>query len=132
MNVFFETSADPLRTLTADALATVSVQLAGGRLVAEDAPENPGSSMVEYPLEKLIEKAEEIDVYVAQLGGMNKVVSVEDIVSRPGYAAIRAVREGRVLVIDEKLVASPTFRQMEGIELLKEVFDAARNRGEGD
>ncbi len=126
VSVFFETSADPLRTLTPDALAAVSVSLAGGVLVTDDAPENPGSSMVEYPVEKLIEKADQIEVYVAQLGGMNKTVALEDIYSRPGYLAIRAVQNGHVLVIDEKLVASPTFRQLEGIELLSSLFSAAR------
>lgn len=126
VKVFFEASADPLRTLTPTALAAVSVHLAGGELAAHDADENPGSSMVEYPVEKLLEKAEEIDVYVAQSGGMNKTVTEADVYSRPGYQAIRAVREGRVLVIDEKLVASPTFRQLEGVELLAEAFDAAR------
>jgi len=126
VNVFVETSADPLRTITPDALAAVSITLAGGISVADDAPDNPGSSMVEYPIEKLIEKADSIDVYVAQSGGMNKQVSEADIYSRPGYMAIRAVRNGFVLVIDEKLIASPTFRQIEGIELLTEMFDAAR------
>lgn len=126
VQVFFETSADPLRTLTPEALASTSVALAGGVLVADDAPENPGSSMVEYPVEKLIEKADRIEVYVAQLGGMNKTVTLEDIYARPGYTAIRAVQNGHVLVIDEKLVASPTFRQLEGIELLAEAFAAAR------
>ena len=127
VRVFFETSADPLRTLTADALAVTSVTLAGGVLVTDDAPENPGSSMVEYPIEKLIEKSHLIDVYVAQLGGMNKLVTLEDICSRPGYAAIKAVQNGHVLVIDEKLVASPTFRQLDGIELLARIFSAARS-----
>ena len=127
VRVFFETSADPLRTLTSESLASVSVALAGGELVTGDAPENPGSSMVEYPVEKLIEKADDIEVYVAQVGGMNKLVTEEDICARPGYMAIRAVQNGFVLVIDEKLVASPTFRQIEGIELLAEVFDRARD-----
>ena len=126
VNVFVETSASPLRTLTADALALVNVTLAGGQSVACDAPENPGSSMVEYPIEKLIEKGEQIDVYVAQLGGMNKLVTLSDILTRPGYMAIRAVREGHILIIDEKLIASPTFRQLEGIELLTEIFDKCR------
>ena len=126
VQVFFETSADPLRTLTPEALAATSVALAGGILVTDDAPENPGSSMVEYPVEKLIEKAESIQFYVAQLGGMNKTVTLEDICSRPGYAALTAIRKGHVLVIDEKLVASPTFRQLDGIELLAEAFAAAR------
>ena len=126
VQVFFETSADPLRTLTPEALAAASVALAGGVLVTDDAPENPGSSMVEYPIEKLIEKADRIEVYVAQLGGMNKTVTLEDIYSRPGYTALSAVRSGHVLVIDEKLVASPTFRQLDGIELLAEAFAAAR------
>ncbi len=126
VKVFVETSADPLRTLTPDALAAVNVALAGGELIAVDAPENPGSSMVEYPVEKLIEKADQIDVYVAQKGGMNKLVTLEDIYSRPGYLAIKAVRNGQILIIDEKLIASPTFRQLDGIELLAQAFDAAR------
>lgn len=126
VKVFVETSADPLRTLTPDALAAVNVALAGGELIAADAPENPGSSMVEYPVEKLIEKADQIDVYVAQKGGMNKLVTLEDIYSRAGYLAIKAVQRGHVLIIDEKLIASPTFRQFDGIELLAQVFDAAR------
>ena len=126
VQVFFETSADPLRTLTSDALASVNIALAGGVPVTDDAPENPGSSMVEYPVEKLIEKADRIEAYVAQLGGMNKTVTIEDIYSRPGYSAIRAVQSGHVLVIDEKLIASPTFRQLEGIELLASLFSAVR------
>ncbi len=130
VRVFFETSADPLRTLTPEALAATSVALAGGELVTDDAPENPGSSMVEYPVEKLIEKADQIEVYAAQLGGMNKTVTYEDILTRPGYMAIRAVQNGHVLVIDEKLVASPTFRQLDGVELLAEAFTAARDSRE--
>lgn len=126
VRVFVETTADPLRTLTDTALAAVNVRLAGGELVTDDAPENPGSSMVEYPIEKLLEKGEMIEVYVAQLGGMNKRVTEADIYTRAGYMAIRAVRDGHVLVIDEKLIASPTFRQLEGIELLAEVFNRAR------
>jgi len=130
VKVFFETSADPLRTLTPEALAATSGALAGGGLVTGDAPENPGSSMVEYPVEKLIEKADQIEVYAAQLGGMNKTVTYEDILTRPGYMAIRAVQNGHVLVIDEKLVASPTFRQLDGVELLAEAFAAARDSRE--
>ena len=126
VSVFVETSADPLRTLTSGALASVNIALAGGALVTDDAPENPGSSMVEYPVEKLIEKADHVEAYVAQLGGMNKAVTPEDICSRPGFSALRAVQNGHVLVIDEKLIASPTFRQLEGIELLAEFFSAVR------
>lgn len=132
VSVFVETSADPLRTLTADSLAAVSVALAGGRLVSDDADENPGSSMVEYPVEKLIEKADQVEVYVAQLGGMNKAATVEEICERPGYSALAAVQKGFVRVIDEKLIASPTFRQLEGIEQLAELFDEARSAREGE
>lgn len=126
VSVFVETSADPLRTLTADALAAVNVRLAGGELIASDVDENPGSSMVEYPIEKLIEKADRIDVYIAQKGGMNKAVTLEDIYCRPGYLAIKAIQNGHILIIDEKLIASPTFRQLDGIELLSEIFHTAR------
>jgi iron complex transport system substrate-binding protein len=35
---------------------------------------------------------------------------------RPGYGTIKAIQDKRVLYIDEKLVSSPTFRYLEGVQ----------------
>jgi iron complex transport system substrate-binding protein len=42
----------------------------------------------------------------------------QDVAARPGFAAIRAVAEGRVEVVDGDLVTRPGPRIVEGLELL--------------
>ena len=42
--------------------------------------------------------------------------SVEAILAEPGFSAIRAVREGRILLVEEELVSRPTLRLLEGID----------------
>ncbi|MEG0768098.1 MAG: ABC transporter substrate-binding protein, partial [Clostridia bacterium] len=121
--LFFECTADPLRTLTRDALAAETVRLAGGELIGSlEAPENPGSSMTPYPIEKLLEQGDSVAMYVAQRGGMNPSVTEEEIRARPGYQAIAAVREGHLLILEEKLISSPVFRQIEGARALQKAM----------
>ena len=49
-------------------------------------------------------------------------VTVEEIRAEPGFAVIRAVREGRVLLVDEALVSRPTMQLLEGIETLRRLL----------
>jgi iron complex transport system substrate-binding protein len=45
---------------------------------------------------------------------MNRV-SREMIEAEPGFQAIKAVREGKIFLIDEELVSRPTMRLLDGI-----------------
>jgi len=121
--VFFESTEKECRTITKDSMAAKAIEFAGGVNIAEDAePVSEGSSIASYGLEKVVEKGDEIDVYVAQKGAMNTNSSPESISARPGFSAIKAVKEGRIYIIDEKLVSSPTFRFEQGIEELARMF----------
>ncbi|BBB91009.1 MAG TPA: ABC transporter substrate-binding protein [Methylomusa anaerophila] len=117
--VYFESTATEYRTITNDSMTAVLLKLAGGINVAADATMiKEGSSIATYGVERLLMKADEIDVYLAQRGPMNAGISVENIVKRPGFDKIKAVREGQVYIIEESLVSSPTFRLAAGAEEL--------------
>jgi iron complex transport system substrate-binding protein len=112
--VFFEATERETRTVSAGSFPALAIEIAGGINIAAGAkPAAPGSSIAPFGAEKLLLHAEEIDAYIIQRGAMNAggIAPAE----RPGYHAIRAVQNNRVLSIDEKLVSSPTFRYLDGV-----------------
>jgi iron complex transport system substrate-binding protein len=113
--VFFESTERETRTVSAGSFPALAVEIAGGVNIAAGAkPSAPGSSIAPFGAEKLLLHGEEIDVYIIQRGPMN--AGGGDPASRPGYHAIKAVQNKRVLYIDEKLVSSPTFRYLRGVQ----------------
>ncbi|HWR38181.1 MAG TPA: ABC transporter substrate-binding protein [Patescibacteria group bacterium] len=121
--VYFETTATEYRTVTADSLPALLLQQAGGINVAADAtPLKGGSSIAAYGTERLLLKGADIDVYLAQKGPMNPGITPVAVKARPGFDKIKAVREGQVFLIDEKLVSTPTFRLADGAEELAKLL----------
>lgn len=117
--VYFEATATEYRTITAESMPGKVLTLAGGINAAADAqPLKAASSIAAYGSERLLMKAGEIDVFLAQRGPMNPGVTPEAIKQRPGFDKIKAIREGQVYIVDEKLVSSPTFSLSEGVEKL--------------
>lgn len=129
VRVYFESTEKEYRTVTKDSMAARVIEIAGGVNIADDAvPVSETSSIASYGLEKIIEKGDKIDVYVSQSGAMNAGGNPHSISIRPGFSAIKAVKENRIYNIDEKLVSSPTFRYAKGIMelarmLYPEIFD---------
>ncbi|WP_425059193.1 Vitamin B12-binding protein [Sporomusa carbonis] len=121
--VYFEATATEYRTITPDSMPGTVLKLAGGINIAADAqPLKTGSSIAAYGSERLLMKAEDIDVFVAQRGPMNPGVTPDSITQRPGFDKIKAVRDGKVYIVDEKLVSSPVFRLAEGVEQLAKII----------
>lgn len=115
-SVFFESTETNIRTTTPASMAGQAITLAGGINAASDAvPAEDGGTIAEYGIEKVLEKADDIDVYVSQRGAMNSGGSLESIAERDGYDVIKAVKDGRVYTINEKLISSPTFRYVKGV-----------------
>jgi iron complex transport system substrate-binding protein len=113
--VFFESTEAETRTISEGSFPALAIEIAGGVNIAAGArPATPGSSIAPFGAEKLLLHAGEIDAYVIQRGSMNSGRGV-DPAARPGYHAIKAIQDNRVLYIDEKLVSSPTFRYLEGV-----------------
>lgn len=123
VKVYFESTENEYRTITEDSMAARAISLAGGINIAKDAkPLREGTSIASYGAEKILEKAEEIDVFVSQRGAMNSGGDEDSISNRPGFHAIKAVREGRIYTINEKFVSSPTFRFAKGVQELARMF----------
>lgn len=114
--VFFESTEVNIRTVSEGSMPDRAIEFAGGLNLAEGAaPMTEGSSIAEFGEERVLEHAEEIDVYISQRGAMNAGGNLISIGERAGYETIKAVREGRVYLINEKLISSPTFRYYKGI-----------------
>ncbi|MDR3114120.1 MAG: ABC transporter substrate-binding protein [Treponema sp.] len=115
--VFFESTAAENRTVSPSSLPAYAITVANGINIAAAAePVSRGSSIALYGAEKLLEHADTIDVYIVQQGAMNRAKTMEDLRKRPGFSTIKALRENKVLFIDEKIISSPTFRYTEGVK----------------
>ena len=112
--VYLEAIHDKMKTFTPDAMAAVVLEAAGGINVARDAPQVRRTNLAFYGKERLLSKGEEIDVYLAQFGAMNRP-TIEMIRKEPGFHIIKAVRENEIYLIDEAIISRPTPRLLLGI-----------------
>jgi iron complex transport system substrate-binding protein len=112
--VYFEAIHDKMRTFSPEAIAMFVLTKAGGINVASDAVPRRNTNIADYGKERILSRAGEIEVYLAQSGTMNRITP--DIIEKePGFAAIWAVRNHQVHVVDELLVSRPTLRLLNGI-----------------
>ncbi|MBT8345611.1 MAG: ABC transporter substrate-binding protein [Desulfofustis sp.] len=119
--VYFESIHSRMRTFSPESISIFCLTTAGGINVAEDAVSRRGTNIAGYSKERILARAEEIDVYLAQFGRMNRI-SVEQIAEEPGFRALKAVRSGQVYLIDEHLVSRPTPRLLEGIRMIHKIL----------
>ena len=119
--VYFESIHSRMRTFAPESISIFCLTTAGGINVAGDAVSRRGTNIAGYSKERILAKAEEIDVYLAQSGRMNRI-SVEQIINEPGFRAIKAVRSGRIYLIDEYLVSRPTPRLLQGIKTIHQLL----------
>lgn len=116
MTVYFESSENDYKTVTADSMPAKAIEYAGGINIASDVkPIKEGSSIAPYGIEKILENAENIDVFISQRGVMNAGGNYHSIVIRPGFDTIKAVQDDKVYVINQKIISSPTFRYYKGV-----------------
>ena len=123
IGVYFESSDREYKTVTEASMAAYAINLAGGSNIASDAvPIEEGSSIAIYGTEKIIERADDIDVYVTQRGVMGAGGNTHSIAIRPGFDVIKAVKNDRVYEINQKIISSPTFRFTKGVKALQRAF----------
>jgi len=119
--VYFEAIHAKMKTVAPESIAAFALAAAGGINVAADAESVRETNIAAYGKERILARAEEIDVFLAQRGRMNPV-SQDDIASEPGFALIRAVRLGRIHLVDEEIVSRPTPRILDGIRQIAAVL----------
>ena len=112
--VYFEAIHSKMKTFSPSSIAIFALKTAGGINVADDAQARRETNIAAYGKEHILSHAEEIDVYLAQRGAMNHA-KVRRIKEEGGFSAIKAIREGKIYIIDEKIVSRPTMRLLDGI-----------------
>jgi iron complex transport system substrate-binding protein len=112
--VYFEAIHGKMKTFSPDSMAVFALEAAGGLNVAGDAQPVRDTNIAAYGKERILARASEIDVFLAQYGTMNQP-TIELIKSESGFKAIQAMKTGQVYIIDERLVSRPTLRLLDGI-----------------
>lgn len=112
--VYFEAIHSKMKTFAPDSMAIFALTTAGGINAAADADQVRDTNIASYGAERLLSKANAIDLFLAQQGRMNPITE-QTIYDEPGFGAIKAVKERQVFLIDEALVARPTLRMIDGI-----------------
>jgi iron complex transport system substrate-binding protein len=119
--VYFEAIHSKMKTFSPDSMPIFALQTAGGINLAADATPVRGTNIAAYGTERILSHAAELDVYLAQRGVMNRV-SRHTIITAPGFAALKAVRENAVFLVDESIVARPTPRLLLGIAAIGRIL----------
>jgi len=112
--VYFEAIHSKMKTFSPSSIAIFVLESAGGINIADDAKAVRGTNIAAYGKERILSHANEIDIYLAQRGAMNRA-SVKRIMEEGGFGAIKAVRDGKIYIIDETIVSRPTLRLLDGI-----------------
>lgn len=116
--VYFESIHSKMKTFDPSAISVFALDAGGGRNIATDASGRNDSNIAPYGKERLLAKAESIDIFLSQVGRMNRV-TLEEIYNEPGFQLIKAVRTKSVYLIDEELVSRPTMRLLAGIRKIQ-------------
>lgn len=113
--VFIEAIHGRVKTFTTDSIPIWLLELAGGRNVAADAkPTAPGLMVADYGPERLLSKADEVDIFISQEGVMNPG-TLKQLKARDIYRPLKAFVTGRVYKIDESILSRPTPSLLEGL-----------------
>ena len=112
--VYFESIHKRMKTFAPGSIAIFVLESAGGINVAADATQVRKTNIAAYGKEHILAKAGVIDVFLAQKGRMNPV-TVAMIKAEPGFQVIKAVKNNRIYLVDEKLVSRPTMGLLQGI-----------------
>lgn len=125
--VYFSAIHAKMKTFTKTSIGIFILETAGGINIAHDAYQVRNTNIADFGKEKLLSRGEDIDIFLSQQGRMNPVTQ-NVIMEEPGFQAIRAVREGKVYLIEGQLVSRPTMRILEGIEKIHNMFFAKKRK----
>jgi iron complex transport system substrate-binding protein len=119
--VFWQVYNDPLITAGPQTFIGQLIELAGATNIFADASED-------YPQISAEAVAERDPVVILGPASQREALVTEQIAVRPGWAELRAVRDGRIYLLDEDIVSRPGPRLADALEqvataLYPEAFD---------
>lgn len=116
-HVYFEAIHSKMKTFSPTSISIFALEMAGGINIAADAESVRDTNIAQYGKEKILAKANGIDLFLAQSGRMNQVTE-ETIRNEPGFSAIKAIQNNQIFFIDETIASRPTLRLLAGIEAI--------------
>lgn len=119
--VYFEAIHSRMKTFTHNSMAIFALEAAGGINIADDASSVRGTNIAYYGKERILSKADQIDVFLSQNGTMNQP-TIPMIKNEPGFGVIKAVKNDRVYIVDEKIVSRPTMNLLKGVQVIGEIL----------
>jgi len=119
--VYFQAIHTRMKTFTPGSMPIFALETAGGINVAADARASRDTNIAVYGKEQLLEKAGQIDFFLAQNGIMNPVQK-EQILNEPGFQIIKAIKNKQVFLIDENIVSRPVPRLYVGIVTIGKIL----------
>ena len=119
--VYFEAIHSQMKTFAPSSIAMFVLESAGGVNIATDADRMRETNIAAYGKERILAKAQQIDLFLAQSGRMNPV-SVDDIAREPGFSVIKAVHERQIFLVDEEMVSRPTMGLLNGIAFVRSLL----------
>jgi iron complex transport system substrate-binding protein len=123
VKVFLETSEIEYDTILPNSFAAKAMELAGGTNIAGDASKvDDRVPIASFGKEKLLDNADNIDIYLSQRGGTFSGGNTHSILIRPGFDKIKAVKNMDIHNIHERLVFHPTLRYIKGVKELCRIF----------
>ncbi len=124
--VFLETWSAPLSTVGGDTFVDELIRAAGGRNVAADL----GKGYFAPAVESVIRRDPQA-IVITRMGDEG-AAAAHALAGRPGWAGVRAVREGRIWAdIDPDWLLRPGPRLVRGLEALRARLDEVRAANEG-
>lgn len=110
---FLEIYSEPLMTAGSGTFIDDMITIAGGENIGAEA----GSGFPNFSTEVLVQK--DPVVYIADSGSMSEP---GDISKRAGFSELTAVKDGRVYVIDDSVIARPGPRLAQGLQELAKMI----------
>ena len=110
---FLEIYSKPLMTAGSDTFIDDMITIAGGENIGAQA----GSGFPNFSTEVLVK--DDPQVYIADSGSMSEPGEIN---KRAGFAELTAVKDGRVYVIEDSIIARPGPRLAEGLQKLAEMI----------
>ncbi len=115
VSTFLEIYSKPLMTAGSETFIDDMITIAGGENIGAEA----GSGFPEFSTEVLVK--DDPQVYIADSGSMS---DPGDLTKRAGFAELTAVKDGKVFVIEDSIVARPGPRLAEGLRQLAQMIHA--------
>lgn len=107
--IYYELWPSPITTTGPGTFVDDIIQRAGGENIARDAKK----AYPQYSQEMIVAKNPDIIIF-SHHGSSNQ--SIEDILERQGWESINAIKEKKVIYVDENIVQRATPRLIDGLE----------------